>query len=219
MRATKSDGLIAYLRGPEGSCPCPEALASELSANQSACCRVMIADSAHCSRDPRGRQLAKMSSYKEFLEEARILSSTTAPSNEDIPIPITVPHSRPRGTWGQWMKEFTLPPDVLDSIVRRYDSKSWSATGGRSSARVPGEGSRVSSTSAALSWSSVAGSRDGATKEGGATTTARTMRGVSTSGARRRPMTSGRARALLRHSETPQKEARRPGEVSRYVGQ
>ena len=140
-----------------------------------------------------------MSSYGEFLEEAKILS-TEADDEEEFPI--TVPHSRPRGTWGQWMREFKLPPDALDSIVRRYDSKSWSATGGRSSDRASSTGPTR------LSWSGVARGRD-VTKEGGATAS---MRGVT------RPFrsttSSGRARALLLRPGTPQEEVRRPGEVS-----
>ena len=150
-----------------------------------------------------------MSSYGEFLEEAKILTTTTESLDEDLSIPITVPHSRPRGTWGQWMKEFTIPPDVLDLIVRRYDSKSWSATGGRSRESAPKSGEKASSSSKPLSWSNVAAGPSAATKEGGATSA---MRGVTCS--RPRSLSSGRARALLQRPETPQESPRRPGEVS-----
>ena len=154
-----------------------------------------------------------MSSYREFLEEAKMLTTVTDSPEEEIQIPITVPHSRPRGTWGQWMKEFTIPPDVLDLIVRRYDSKSWSATGGRISESVSRSGEGASSNITVPSWSSVtAGPRardDHGSKEGGATSS---MRGVTRS--RPRSLSSGRARALLQRPETPQESSRRPGEVS-----
>ena len=155
----------------------------------------------------------KMSSYREFLEEAKMLTTVTDSPEEEIQIPITVPHSRPRGTWGQWMKEFTIPPDVLDLIVRRYDSKSWSATGGRINESVSRSGEGASSNITVPSWSSVTADPragdDHGSKEGGATSS---MRGVTRS--RPRILSSGRARALLQRPETPQESSRRPGEVS-----
>ena len=155
------------------------------------------------------------SDLKEFQIESEML--TTSKENEEkIVFPVTVPHSRPRGTWGQWMNEFKLPPRVLDSVVRRYDSKSWSATGGQSGGSR-GRGSSAGVPCSPPRWSSVASrttrNGTGAMKEGGATTgSATAMRGVSARS--RRPPTSGRARALLLRPGTPQGEARRPGEVS-----
>lgn len=158
---------------------------------------------SHVTHVAKSVKNGKMSSYGEFLEEAKMLSTTEDLSHEEEFPPITVPHSRPRGTWGQWMKELTLPPEVLDFIVRRYDSKSWSATGGRSGDSASRSGGRGSSTSRK------SGSAAMPTKEGGATSS---MRGVARS--RPRILSSGRARALLQRPETPQEARRRPGEVS-----
>lgn len=148
-----------------------------------------------------------MSSYAEFLQEAKLLTNDT---QEEIKFPTRVPHSRPRGTWGQWMKQITIPQDALDSLVRRYDSNSWSATGGRSSS-LPSDGC-TRTVPAAGAWRKKPtlqperkqqGPSD-VSKEGGA------MRGVS--GAKR-PKSSGRARALRLRAESLL-DCQRPGEVS-----
>lgn len=145
-----------------------------------------------------------MSSYAEFLQEAKLLTNDT----QDEPVfPTRVPHSRPRGTWGQWMKEITIPQDALDSLVRRYDSKSWSATGGKSS-NLPSNCTRT--VPAAGAWRKKPtlqpkqqGPRE-VSKEGGA------MRGVC--GGAKRPKSSGRARALRLRAESLL-DCQRPGEV------
>ena len=89
----------------------------------------------------------------------------------------------------------------LDSIVRRYDSKSWSATGGRSSSAPSDNGVRT--TPAAGAWRKKPALPRDVSKEGGA------MRGVGGAATRARPKISGRARALRLRSE----EYQRPGEV------
>lgn len=162
-----------------------------------------------CSRDPRGA----MSSYAEFLREAREMSAI---DDKEQRFPVAVPHSRRRGTWTEWMKEVTVSPEVLDSLMKRYDSKSWSATGGRNIS-VPIKHGDVSSSSRpaegawqmkpVLSQVEVPQTRRGEPKEGGATA----MRGVS--GATR-PRTSGRARALRLRSKSFLDEQRPPSEVS-----
>lgn len=149
-----------------------------------------------------------MSSYAEFLRESsRLLADD---DQEEAVYPVTVPHSRPRGTWGQWMKEITIPQDALDSLVRRYDSKSWSATGGRSS-NLPTNTS-AGTAPAAGAWRkkptlqpdrNQPGPRD-VSKEGGA------MRGVG--GGAKRPKSSGRARALRLRAENSL-DYQRPGVV------
>ena len=157
-----------------------------------------------------------MSSYVEFLEEAKALS---APQAERYPV--AVPHSRPRGTWASWAREITIPDHVLDLIVQRYDSKSWTATGGRErgasgvtggskSSEPPRSGATLSSqddTQRKLY------SRVAAGKEGGAT---ELMRGVCrprVSGpSDARPRNSGRARALRLRSESVLESAS-PGRV------
>lgn len=148
-----------------------------------------------------------MSSYAEFLRESsRPLASD---AQEETVFPVRVPHSRPRGTWGQWMKEITIPQDALDSLVRRYDSKSWSATGGRST-NLPSNSS-ARTAPAAGGWRSkptlqpdrMQQGRE-VSKEGGA------MRGVG-NGAKR-PKSSGRARALRLRAESSL-DYQRPGVV------
>lgn len=147
-----------------------------------------------------------MSSYAEFLRESS--KPLTDDAQEEAVFPVTVPHSRPRGTWGQWMKEITIPQDALDSLVRRYDSKSWSATGGRSS-NLPSDGS-ARTAPAAGAWLKKPTlqpdriePRD-VSKEGGA------MRGVA--GGAKRPKSSGRARALRLRAESSL-DYQRPGVV------
>ena len=147
-----------------------------------------------------------MSSYAEFLRESRILSTVTDEFLEEKKFPIAVPHSRPRGTWGEWMKEITLPKEVLNSLVRRYDSTSWSATGGKTCSAPNGDGAPNAPAAGAWQKKPVLPRepRDVA-KEGGA------MRGVC-GAARSRPKSSGRARALRLRSENSL-EYQRPGQV------
>ena len=139
-----------------------------------------------------------MSSYAEFLREAKELSAI---NDEERRFPVAVPHSRRRGTWTEWMKEVVIPPEVLDSLMRRYDSTSWSATGGRSSSVL--KDGDTSSRPATGAWqrkpvvSQVDETRREEPKGGGATTS---MHGVS--GATTRPRSSGRARALRLRSES-----------------
>ena len=159
-----------------------------------------------------------MSSYVDFLEESMVLSAAAENSHEERIYPHVVPHSRPRGTWGEWVKEVAIPTDVLDVIVQRYDSESWSATGGRSSsgassddgtgARSRGMRSKPLATTrpAHASGAGLGGRGAGlqVPKGGGATqrTTSSAMRGVAGAGATRsQAMSSGRARALRLRSE------------------
>ena len=160
------------------------------------------------TRDPRGGQ-ARMSSYAVFLRESnQLLSTVTDEFLEEKRFPIAVPHSRPRGTWGEWMKEITIPKEVLDSLVRRYDSTSWSATGGKSSTAANDDDARTVPAAGAWRRKPVLPQepRD-VSKEGGA------MRGVcGAAAARSRPKSSGRARALRLRSESSL-EYQRPGQV------
>ena len=158
-----------------------------------------------------------MSSYVEFLEEAKALSSPQAEH-----YPVAVPHSRPRGTWANWAREITIPDHVLDLIVQRYDSKSWTAAGGRESGA---SGVTGGSKSSELPCSAALSSQDdtqrklysraaSGEKEGGAT---ELMRGVCrprVSGLSEdaRPRNSGRARALRLRSERVLESAS-PGRV------
>ena len=148
-----------------------------------------------------------MSSYAEFLPEAKLLSTITDHYDEEVTVPIVVPHSRRRGTWSEWMKEIKIPPDVLDSIVKRYaDSKSWSATGGRtSSAPSREDGASVAGAKVGAKQAKPTLPRPDVAKGGGAAA----MRGVHCAN---RPKLSGRARALRLRSESSQ-EGQTPGEV------
>lgn len=149
-----------------------------------------------------------MSSYAEFLTEANDLS--TINDDEEPRYPVAVPHSRRRGTWSEWMKEVVIPPDVLDSIVKRYDSTSWSATGGRSSS-VSKDGGVCAKSSAAAWQKKPALSQvpRGETKGGGA----RAMRGVS-GATRAYTRTVGRAQSLRLRSMSFNDDRRPPEEVS-----
>ena len=166
--------------------------------------------------------VAEMSSLEleEFHEELKLLSGAgvEGPGNEasveeeDLrELSIAVPQSLPPGLWGDdSMKEVVIPSDTLDSIVRRYDSTSWSATGGKSSDTGAGTKPPVAAASWHGSPTSTGLTQRRGEKEGGAIGSM-DMRGVS--GARlARPSVGSRARALmLRAGSSP--EGQRPGEV------
>lgn len=148
-----------------------------------------------------GSYVAEMSSYAEFLGEAWHLSATQERVSEEEPYPVAVPHSRGRGEWAQWVREAVIPQNVLDVIMKRYGSESWSANAWR---RTRVDGGR----SSAAPWRRPPEQPRPVAKEGGAKQVP--MRGV---GCGSRPRSSGRAWALKMHLEGLQ-ESRRPGQVS-----
>ena len=203
-----------YLHGPEGSYLCLAALASGSYFWGSKPCRrkPKNAESAQitsrdklCTRDPRGvviRSVAEMSSYAEFLDEAWHLSAPTRKRmTEEECYPVAVPHSRGRGEWAQWVREAVIPQNVLDIILKRYGSESWSANAGKRT-RVSG------GRSSAGPWRRPPEQPRPVAKVGGAKQ--HPMRGV---GCGSRPKSSGRAWALKMHSESLQ-GGRKPGQVS-----
>ena len=166
-----------------------------------------------------------MSTYEEFLEESKLLSGITDDSEDELEFRIAVPLSRPRGTCGEWMKEIVIQPEVLDSIVCRYDSTSWSATGGNSSSVISDVGK--STKPAATAWkrkpvtttdrsAPPSTMKRGMTKEGGANGSMLDMRGVSVGATRTRSVIGSRARALMLRAESSQ-DSQRLGEVRYHI--